>query len=589
MSGKASRPAKNIGKGIFFLVLVMLLMTACEQQQQAETIKPVVAETGKPQQTIYFGGDIITMEGDEPEYVEALVESEGKIIFLGTKQNALSEYPDTGWRDLDGKTLLPAFIDPHSHYFSSLTVANQVKLFAPPAGPGKDIPSILAELRSFRDDNKVPAGVMIQAYGYDDTVMPGGIGLTREDLDADFPDNPVLVVHVSMHGAVLNSAAMKKYNISAETETPPGGIIVRKEGSNEPAGLLMETAYLPIYASLPKPAPEQEVDWSRAGQMLYAAAGITTAHEGATHLADLELMQRVAADGANIIDIIVYPFILDAEKILEKNPPETFGKYVNGLKLGGIKITADGSPQGKTAYFSKPYLSGGPGGEENWYGEPTFPEDTLNGMVKRVYELGLPLNYHANGDAAIDMFLRAHEYAAADDLTRDRNVTVIHSQFVRPDQLSMYVEYKITPSFYTLHTFYFAEAHIKNRGQEQAAYISPMRDAIDMGIRPSNHTDFVVAPLDQMFVLWSAVNRVSRGGEVIGANQRISPFEALQTMTINVALQYDEETSKGSLAAGKLADLVILSGNPLSVDPGLIRDIKVIETIKGGKTIYLAE
>jgi predicted amidohydrolase YtcJ len=148
------------------------------------------------------------------------------------------------------------------------------------------------------------------------------------------------------------------------------------------------------------------------------------------------------------------------------------------------------------------------------------------------------------------------------------------------------VTYKIRPSFYTLHTYYFAEAHIANRGREQAMYISPMRDAIDKGLVPTNHTDFVVAPLDQMFMMWSAVNRLSRAGEVIGADQRVAPLEALKAMTINVAYQYGEQASKGSLEAGKLADMVILDQNPLKVDPMKIKDVKVVETIKEGKTIY---
>jgi predicted amidohydrolase YtcJ len=165
-------------------------------------------------------------------------------------------------------------------------------------------------------------------------------------------------------------------------------------------------------------------------------------------------------------------------------------------------------------------------------------------------------------------------------------VTMVHSQFARKDQLDKYVQYKITPSFYTLHTYYFAEAHINNRGKEQAMYISPMRDAIDKGLRPTNHTDFVVAPLDQMFMLWSAVNRVSRAGEVIGADQRVTPMEGLRAMTIYAARQHREEKIKGSLEPGKLADLVILDKNPLQVEPMAIKDIKVVETIKEGKAIY---
>jgi predicted amidohydrolase YtcJ len=157
---------------------------------------------------------------------------------------------------------------------------------------------------------------------------------------------------------------------------------------------------------------------------------------------------------------------------------------------------------------------------------------------------------------------------------------------VRQDQLDKYAQYKVRPSFYTLHTYYFAEAHIANRGREQAMYLSPMRDAIDKGLAPTNHTDFVVAPLDQLFVMWSAVNRVSRAGELIGGGQRVTPLEALKAQTINVAAQYGEQASKGSLEVGKRADLVVLDRNPLKVEPAAIKDIKVMETIKDGKTVY---
>ncbi len=546
-----------------------------------------VAQSGAPADIIYFGGDIVTMDDAQPK-AEALAVRGGKIISVGDRKTIEELHRGSATRsvDLAGKALLPGFLDAHSHYVSSLTIANQVKVYAPPAGPGKDPQSIVAELVKFRDANKIPKGILIQAYGYDENVMPPGQQLTRDHLDKDFPDNPVLVGHVSMHGAVLNSAAMKRWNITAETKTPPGGVIVRRSGSNEPEGLLMETAFLPIFGSLPQPTRDEEVAWSKAGQRLYAAAGVTTAHEGATHASDLEVMKRAAAGGAAIIDVIAYPFITDLDEVLKSNPVSTWGKYNNRLKIGGVKITIDGSPQGKTAFFTTPYLLGGPGGEKDWTGELSFPEDTVKQMVKRVYDMDVPLNLHANGDAAIDVFLRSHEFAAAPDLLKDRRVTVIHSQFVRRDQLDKYVTYKVTPSLYTLHTYYFAEAHIANRGVAQASFISPMRAAIDKGLRPTNHTDFVVAPLDQMFMLWSAVNRISRAGASIGPDQRVSPLEGLKAMTINVARQYGEEDSKGSLTAGKLADLVILDKNPLTVDPMAIKDIRIVETVKEGATIY---
>jgi predicted amidohydrolase YtcJ len=538
---------------------------------------------------IYVGGAIVTVHDKQP-IAEALAVRGGRILAVGSRKSIEKSYRGSKTKvvDLAGKTLLPAFIDAHSHYMSSLTVANQVKLYAPPAGPGKDVDSIVAALAIYRDQKKIPKGELIQGYGYDENVMPNGRLLNRDDLDKAFPDNPVLVGHVSMHGAVMNSAALRKFGISSETKTPPGGVIVRKEGTNEPYGLVMETAYLPVFSALPKPTREQEAASTRAGQMLYAEAGITLAHEGATHADELELMKRATAAGANVIDVVAYPFITDLEKVLEKNPAAGWGRYDRRLKIGGVKITIDGSPQGKTAYFSQPYLTGGPGGEKEWRGELTFPQETVNAMVKRVYDLNVPLILHCNGDGAIDAFLTAYEAARAGDFSRPWNVTTIHTQFVRKDQLAKFAKYKIRPSFYTLHTYYFAEAHTANRGKEQAQYLSPMRDAIDLGLHPTNHTDFYVAPLDQMFMLWSAANRISRAGEVIGAGQRITPMEGLKAMTLWAAEQYGEQKSRGSLEVGKLADLIVLDGNPLKVDPMKIKDIKVVQTIKEGRTIYSA-
>ena len=536
---------------------------------------------------IYFGGDIITMEGTTATYAEAIAVKAGEIVFVGSKADAFKLRSDsTVMNDLQGRTMLPGFLDAHSHYSNSLLVANQCKLYAPPSGTAKDVESIITALKVYAAERSIPKGEMIMGYGYDDNVMPNGRLLNRDDLDRAFPDNPVRIDHVSMHGAVLNSLALKYYGINAGTKTPPGGVIVRKPGTNEPYGLIMETAFLPVFEKSTPMTPEQEIEFTRAGQLLYAEAGITTAQEGATHLAQLHIIKRASDAGSNIIDVVAYPFITDVDNILKEFPQDEWLKYKNNFKIGGIKITIDGSPQGRTAFFSTPYLTGGPEGEKNWLGELTFPQETVNQMVKKVYEMNVPLILHCNGDGAIDAFLKAYESARAGDYRKPWNVTTIHSQFMRKDQMVKFAKYNVRPSFYTLHTYYFYEAHLKNRGFEQAQYISPMRDAIDAGMKPTNHTDFVVAPLDQMMMLWSAVNRISREGAKVGLSQCVSPYEGLQAMTINVAAQYDEADSKGSLKMGKRADMVILDKNPLKIEPIFIKDIKVLETIKDGKTIY---
>ncbi|HMS66363.1 MAG TPA: amidohydrolase [Ignavibacteria bacterium] len=561
--------------------IVAITFGACNKSTQNNSANKDAADA------IYFGGDIITMEGSIPSYAEAVAVKNGKIVFVGSKTEADKLKGDsTKMNDLKGKTLLPGFIDSHSHFINSLSMTSQANCFASPVGKANDVIGIIAALKELQTKNNVPKGEIISGYGYDENQMPEGKLLNRDDLDKAFPDNPVIVGHVSLHGAVLNSLALDKFGYSDKTVTPDGGIIIRKPGTNEPYGLIMETAFIPVFSNLPKPTPEQQMQGLKDGQMIYAEAGVTTAQEGATHKSDLDILINGAKQNAMFIDVVSYPFILDLDNILKDHPFSEFGVYKNNFKIGGVKITADGSPQGKTAFFTTPYLTGGPSGEKNWVGEPGFPQDSLNAWFKKVYDAKVQLLVHANGDAAMDMILEAHKFTSGNDSAYDRRTTVIHSQFVRLDQLNKYKTYNIIPSMYAEHTFFFGDTHVQNRGIEQASFISPLNTAIKLNLQPTNHTDFNVLPIDQMMVVWCAVNRTTRTGVILGADERITPYQALQCITINGAHQYFEESSKGSLKSGKRADLVILDKNPVKVDPLSIKDIKVLETIKDGKTVY---
>lgn len=157
---------------------------------------------------------------------------------------------------------------------------------------------------------------------------------------------------------------------------------------------------------------------------------------------------------------------------------------------------------------------------------------------------------------------------------------------MRRDHIDTFARYSLIPSFFTDHTYFFGETHLVNRGPEQAAFISPMASALEAGLRPTNHTDAFVTPIDQMMAVWTAVTRKTRSGEVLGPDQRVSVYEALRAITADAARQYREESEKGTIAVGKLADLVVLSADPVTVEPDAIRDISVEETIKEGVTIY---
>lgn len=565
-------------------VAALLALAACSKSPETPS-----AATGAGADVIFHGGIVLTMEGDTPTYAEAVAVKDGKISAVGSDADVMkAKDAHTVVKDLGGKLLMPGFIDPHSHFMDSLTMADRVNVSAPPVGPDSNPDEIVATLQAAAKAKGLKPGALLLGWGYDENLMPKGTSLTRDLLDKAFPDNPVGVIHVSMHGAVINSAAMAKFGYKDGMPTPAGGVILRKPGTQDLEGLVMETAFLPMFSAMPTVGEATEVAAAKAGQMLYAEAGVTTAQEGATHAPQVAQLQRIAKANGFFIDVVSYPFMTDLEAVWKTSPPATFGSYTNHFKLGGCKITADGSPQGKTAWFTTPYLTGGPAGEKNWSGEPGLPPAAMLAAMQKCYDNNLQVLMHANGDAAVDFLIKTHLTAAGKDLDKDRRTVCIHCQFMRKDQLAAFAKYHLIPALFTDHTFFFADTHILNRGAAQADFISPMNSALAAGLHPTNHTDAFVVPINQMMTVWTAVNRQARSGVIVGAGERVSPYQALQAITTSAAFQYREEASKGSITPGKRADLVILSADPTKVDPATIKDIKVIETIKDGKTIYPA-
>ena len=540
-----------------------------------------------PAERIIRGGPIVTVHPAQPA-AEAVAIAGGKIVAVGSEADVMAwKGPGTVVTDLAGKTLVPGFVDGHSHFWSLVDVQTQALCASPPAGTCRSVADVIASLKKVQERRKLGPGKFVMGFGYDPELLAEKRAPTKQELDAAFPDNPVILVHVSGHGAMLNSKALAAYGITAATPTPPGGVIGREAGSQEPDGLLFETAFLPIFAKVPGPDGDEAIELLKAGQELYLREGITTAQEGATMKHQLDLLRIMADRGLLKLDVVALPFITEIDAVFGGQPPRNEPAYKNRLRIGGVKIVADGSPQGRTAFFTKPYLTDGPAGQKNWRGEPSFPQPVLNEMVNKVYAGGATLFVHCNGDAAIDALLEAHRVASGNEPGKPRSTVGVHSQFIRRDQLEKYAAWKITPSFFTLHCFYFGDTHVANRGLEQAAFISPMKAARALGLRPANHTDFNVSPLDQLFTIHTAVNRTTRSGITLGPDERIGPLEALEAITIDGARMYGEEATKGSIEPGKLADLVVLSGNPLTVPAAAIKDLRVEETIKEGRTVWL--
>src|SRR5271170_7729043 len=260
---------------------------------------------------IYYGGPIVTVNDAQPN-AEAVAVKDGKILMVGTRAEIDQNHKGktTQMIDLGGKTLMPGFLDAHSHFMFSLDMPTQANVSAPPVGPVKSIPDIVAALKETQKRLSIQKGEWIVGWGYDGNELAEGREATRDDLDPAFPDNPVMVIHVSGHGAVLNSAALKKFDLSAKTPTPPGGVILRKPGSQEPAGLLMETAYLPVFSGLPKPSEAEMLGRLNAAQQIYASNGYTTVQEGATHAHDVEFLAKGASQKLLYLDVVSLPLFI---------------------------------------------------------------------------------------------------------------------------------------------------------------------------------------------------------------------------------------------------------------------------------------
>jgi len=463
------------------------------------------------------------------------------------------------------------------------TSANWANLSGAPVGNASKISDVVAELQAQARRNNTVPGEWVVGFGYDADTLSDGRQMTRDDLDAAFPDNPVIAIHVSYHGAVLNSRAFTEIGYDATTPAPEGGIIVRREGSNEPLGLVMETAWFPVAGSIPQPKGEARFDNIKLAQAFYARHGVTTVQDGATSLENFALFKEAAQRGDLFLDLVALGNFVELAAFAAQKAH--YAHYNGRLKLGGIKIATDGSPQGKTAFFTEPYLTGGPGGEQDWRGEPLLPPETVEQLLEAIYSAGMRAFVHANADAAVDILLNAHKKHAV-LAGEDPRTVIIHSQFIRRDQLEDYARYDMVPSFFSNHAFFWGDVHVKNLGRERVEFLSPMKTASELGLHFTNHNDYIVTPMDQLLTVWSAVNRVSRSGEVIGAEERITPEQALRAITLDGAWQYQEEDSKGSITVGKLADLVILDANPLTVDPMAIRGIRVLATYKEGRKIY---
>ena len=564
------------------LPAIAAITTALGACSPASTVRDDLADT------IYTNGEVVTVNDDQPS-AEAVAVKDGIILAVGSEADVMTHRaPVTEVIDLDGRTMTPGFIDGHAHFNGFGAQAIGANLLAPPDGGVRTIDDLVAALQEFARGPDVERTGWIFGLGYDDAVLADGRHPTADDLDRVSTEIPVIAVHISGHISAVNRAGLTKIGYSAETDDPEGGLIRRRPGTREPNGVLEELAAIPTMLEVLTPSTEENQRYFlERAQETATRFGYTTAQEGRAFAANHAALSRFAEAGHLEIDVVSYIDYADKELV---DGPFHRRTYENRYRIGGLKITLDGSPQGRTAWRTRPYILPPDGQESSYAGYPAIPND---GDVAALYDEAFSKEWqvltHANGDAAVDQLLRTMRPAFQKYGEADRRHVLIHGQFVRQDQLDAMAGMGVVPSLFPMHTFYWGDWYDTIIGPELAQQISPLRSARSRGMIVTSHTDAPVALPNLIQVMWSTVNRTSRSGKVMGPDERLTPMEALKAVTLWGAYQHFEENRKGSIEVGKLADLLILSDNPVTIAPENINEIQVLATIKEGKTVYRAE
>lgn len=529
---------------------------------------------------LYYNGTILTMEDGRPT-AGALVEEEGRILAIGDASELLFADSRANRIDLNGGTLMPAFIDAHSHFTSVATGMLELSLKG-----CRSFADVEKLIRVYADSRSVAPGDWILVKDYDQNQLEEHCHLTAAELDAAAPQNPVLLKHICGHTGVCNTAALRRLGIRTDAVDPAGGRYGR-DPQGALTGYLEENAFFANIRKVPAPGEAALCRAYRAAQEKYASHGISTVQEGMMVSQMAPLHKLLLASGLLRLDLVSYPEFSAAPELYRD-----FAEYAHGYRdhyrLGGIKIFLDGSPQERTAWMrpQSAYLPAAPGAERET-SRGTMSDAAVAEALAWALQNRVQILAHCNGDAAAQQYLdaigtleREHpEFAAL-------RPVMVHAQLLGADQLPRVKALGVMPSFFVAHVYYWGDTHIRNYGAARACKISPAADALRAGIRFTFHQDSPVVEPDMLETVWCAVNRMTRSGACLGKEERISVWEALKAVTIHAACQYGEQDAKGSLAPGKKADFVWLDRNPLAVGQQDLRSIQILRTVKDGKILY---
>jgi predicted amidohydrolase YtcJ len=531
---------------------------------------------------VFINGNILTLD-PENSIAEAIAVSNDRISAVGSKQYIKRFItPESQIIDLEGKSMMPGFVEAHGHFPLSGMNAVGINVNSPPIGIHETISQVKETLR--KKTTQTEKGKWIVGFGYDDTRMRENRLLTCKDLDEVSLDHPIYVVHISGHLGSTNSLGLKKINITRNTPNPKGGTIRKDPATGIPLGILEESANSSVRDTHLKLSTEDMISMLNWAIKDYASHGVTTVQSGNTKEDLFQGLSNASKSGLVPLRMMVWPSYEWIDKLIDGEIEA--GQYQSdSFQIGAVKLVGDGSIQGFTAYLSKPYFVPY-NGDREYHGYPVIDRKTMVYLVNKLHKAGFQIAIHGNGDAAIDDILYAFSAAQKKYPRHDARHIIVHCQTVRNDQLDQIKDLGITPSFFPAHIYYWGDRH-QNLflGPERAARLNPLKTAGEKGIRYTIHLDSPVVPMDPFLLVWSAVNRLSFEGDVIGQEESISVVDALRATTIDAAWQIFQENNRGSIEKGKLADLIILSNDPLT-RPERIREIEVLKTYVGGKLVF---
>lgn len=539
--------------------------------------------------TLYYNGNVITMNEAQPK-AEAILVEEGRIVAVGSSEALLEQRATAHLMDLDGATVLPGFIDSHSHFAASY----EFPRFDPsPVGKTDSVKDLIEQAKAYLEENPVKEGEWFVGMGYDHALFEGQLHPTKEDLDQISTEIPIVMINTSGWMCVVNSKVIEVLGLTKDMPVPEGGYIYHDATTGDLNGQFGDIAMRDVILDkMPAPGAETMIEAICRAERMYSSKGYTTVVDGSFEADMRPLLQVCTGAGLISLDVNTYSRVASENKQILEGVATPEATYRTHFKIAGAKVILDGSPQIRTAWMTEPYFQPPEEGTEGYCGQGTFNDSRdIVALFKECMEKRWQLQMQCNGDAAIDQCLDAYEQALQETgLTEDLRPVLIHCQTIREDQLDRLQKLGIMPSFFHDHVYYWGDWYSDVVfGPERASRISPLASAAKRGMRFTMHQDCPVGPPNAMLMLDTAVNRRTRTGRPLGTEYAVDVMTALKAITIDAAYQCFDEKIKGSLEPGKYGDMVILDRDPLTVPKETLRNIQVLATIKEGQIIYQAE